>query len=97
MKFWPFSKKPEPTPVSQSVPEEVIPADTSGHLSINAITYDEKAERIRVDMDWDEEFVSYLKRHGFTGATDEAIVQKYVATLYRNVIDDLSAEGKAFE
>lgn len=92
MNFWPFSKKPDELPVVEEDIEE-----NTGTLTINAMTYDEEHERIRVEMDWDEAFVNYLKRHGYTGTTDEAIVQKYVASLYRNVMDDMAAGGKTYE
>lgn len=94
MRIWPFGKKSE---TSVELTPEATVEESTGRLTINAITYDESEERIRVDMDWDDEFVVYLKRHGFTGSTDEVIVHKYVATLYRNVLEDLGREGKAFE
>lgn len=98
MSIWSLFKK-EPAPVER--PEVEIEVDDqpeeTGRLTINAVTYDEENERIKVDMDWDDEFVNYLKRHGFTGTTDEVIVQRYVSTLYRNMIDSLMGEGKEFE
>ena len=88
MVLWPFKKK---------LPEDAVVENPSGQLTINAITYDETDERIRVDIDWDDEFITYLKQHGFTGATDESIVQKYVATLYRNTLETLNDGAKEFE
>lgn len=97
--MWPFKSK-NTTPVETiepSIEEAQVEAEPSGQLTVRAITYDEHEERIRLDIDWDDEFVAYLKRHGFTGTTDEAIVQRYVASLYRNLMDNMSAEGKNFE
>lgn len=97
---------------NQPAPERIDPAiiheeddepeigedrEPTGRLTINALTYDEQSEQIRVDMDWDEEFVAYLKRNGFNGATDESIVQKYVATLYRNMVANMTEKGQDFE
>lgn len=77
-------------------PEEVIEEGT-GNLTIRAMSYDDETGQIKIDMDWDEEFVNYLKRNGFTGATEEAIVHKYVATLYQGMVARQQAEGKNYE
>lgn len=100
MSIWPFkSRQPVAVPVEPQVSKTttIEEEEPTGTLTINALTYDESEERIRVEMDWDDDFVLYLKRHGFTGSTDEIIVHKYVATLYRNVMEDLNREGKNFE
>jgi hypothetical protein len=98
MNFWPFKKKQaEPTQTPEVPSIEADQDEDRGELTIHAITYDEDGERIKVDMDWDEKFVNYLKRHGFTGATEEIIVHKYVASLYRNVVDDINEQGKSYE
>lgn len=72
-------------------------SDDTGTLTINAVTYDETSMQIKVDVDWDDQFVKYLKRHGYTGSTDELIVQKYIAEMYRGINEELSAEGRNFE
>lgn len=75
--------------------EEVI--EGTGNLTIKAMSYDDETGKIKIDMDWDDEFVNYLKRNGFNGATDESIVHKYVATLYQNMLARQQEEGKDYE
>lgn len=80
-------------------PVEVQPVseEETGELTIKAISYNEETGQIKIDVDWDDNFVAYLKRHGFTGASEETIVQKYIATMYQNVTAQMSAEGKDYE
>jgi len=89
------AERVEPVIVPEE-PEEVIEEGT-GNLTIRAMSYDDETGQIKIDMDWDEEFVNYLKRNGFNGATEEAIVHKYVATLYQGMLARQQAEGKDYE
>ena len=86
----------EPVIIPEEAPEEEIPEGT-GNLTIKAITHDDQTGKVTVDMDWDNEFVEYLKRNGFTGATEESIVHKYVATLFQNMQARQHEEGKEYE
>lgn len=88
--------EPVIVPEVPEVVEEVVEEGT-GNLTIRAISYDDDTGQIKIDMDWDEEFVNYLKRNGFTGATEESIVHKYVATLYQGMLARQQAEGKDYE
>ncbi|MNC24562.1 hypothetical protein D3C75_726180 [compost metagenome] len=82
-------------PEEPEVVEEV--EEGTGNLTIRAISYDDDTGQIKIDMDWDEAFVEYLKRNGFNGATEESIVHKYVATLYQGMLARQQAEGKDYE
>jgi hypothetical protein len=42
---------------------------------------------IRVDMDWNEAYIDFLKKSGFVGATDDDIAQMYLAYLLRDIIE----------
>lgn len=77
--------------------QETVNEEGTGNLTIRAISYDDDTGQIKIDMDWDEEFVNYLKRNGFTGATEESVVHKYVATLYQGMLARQQAEGKDYE
>lgn len=83
------------------IPEEEVEVEEilegTGNLTIKAMSYDDETGKIKIDMDWDDEFVNYLKRNGFNGATDESIVHKYVATLYQNMLARQQEEGKDYE
>lgn len=86
----------EPVIVPEEPEVEEIPEGT-GNLTIRAMSYDDETGQIKIDMDWDEEFVNYLKRNGFNGATEESIVHKYVATLYQGMLARQQVEGKDYE
>lgn len=79
--------------------QEIEPEDETGtgNLTIHAVSYDDETGQIKVNMDWDDAFVSYLKRNGFTGATEDSIVHKYVATMYQNMVARQQQEGKEYE
>jgi len=86
----------EPVIVPEEPEVEEIPEGT-GNLTIRAMSYDDETGQIKIDMDWDQEFVDYLKRNGFNGATEESIVHKYVATLYQGMVARQQEEGKSYE
>lgn len=45
---------------------------------------------IRIELDWNDAFVDYLKRSGYTGTSDEAIVQKWLAHLYQHLMEKMN-------
>lgn len=45
----------------------------------------EKGQRIQ--LNWNDAFVQYLRSGGVTGADDEQVVQKYITLLLRDMID----------
>ena len=100
IKSWfvePTAERVEPVivPEQEDEVEEIL--EGTGNLTIKAMSYDDETGKIKIDMDWDDEFVNYLKRNGFNGATDESIVHKYVATLYQNMLARQQEEGKDYE
>lgn len=40
----------------------------------------------KIELDWNDAFIVYLKNNGFTGITDDQIIQKYIAVLLRNIV-----------
>jgi hypothetical protein len=44
---------------------------------------------IRIELDWNDAFIKLLRKHGITGSNDEAMVQKWLATIYKQLMDDL--------
>lgn len=94
----PAAERVEPVITPEVIEEEIEESpEGTGNLTIKAMSYDDETGKIKIDMDWDDEFVNYLKRNGFNGATDESIVHKYVATLYQNMLSRQQAEGKDYE
>ncbi|KKM95915.1 hypothetical protein LCGC14_1183310 [marine sediment metagenome] len=45
---------------------------------------------VKISLDWNKEFVDYLRENKITGTDDEAVVQKWVTMLFR----DMMEEGK---
>jgi hypothetical protein len=42
---------------------------------------------IELSLDWSDEFVRYLKDSGYTGTSDELIIQKYMLHLYSDMAE----------
>lgn len=75
---------------------EVPPATTVEQLKhpeveLKGIVFD-PAKGIKIDLDWNEGFVVYLKQHGFTGADDDTIVQKWLAALTKQIAKDMEED-----
>lgn len=51
---------------------------------------------IKIELDWDDEFITHLKKNGYTGADDNAIIQKYILELTDLIANDLS-DGTEYE
>ena len=47
---------------------------------------------IQIELDWNEAFVQYLKDNGVKARTDDMIVQKWLATLYADMVDKLETK-----
>ena len=46
---------------------------------------------IRLSLDWNDEFIEYLKQNGITGADEEQVVQKYITMLYRELMEQMES------
>ena len=40
---------------------------------------------VGIELDWNDAFVKYLRDNGYTGASDEAVVQYYITHLMQNI------------
>jgi hypothetical protein len=47
------------------------------------------AKGIKIELDWNDAFVDHLKRNGYTGTTEEAIVQRWLTHLYQHLIESM--------
>lgn len=47
---------------------------------------------IRLQLDWNDAFVNYLKENGISGTDDENTVQKWVTLLLRDMADRLEED-----
>jgi hypothetical protein len=44
---------------------------------------------VKVELDWNDAFVDYLRANGIKGTDDEQTVQKWVTLLLRDMADDM--------
>lgn len=44
---------------------------------------------IKIELDWNDAFIQYLINAGITGPSDEVIVQKWLAMLYKNLMENM--------
>lgn len=65
---------------------------TEPRVEIIGAVHDPK-KGVKIDLDWNEEFVDYLRENGITGTTDEVVVQKWVTLLFRDMLE--ASEEKA--
>jgi hypothetical protein len=49
---------------------------------------------IEIALDWNTEFITYLKQHGYTGTSDELVVQKWLQSLYVDISSKLGENNK---
>lgn len=53
----------------------------------------ETKEGVKVELDWNDAFVAYLRTNGITGDSDDQVVQKWVAMLMADMAERVT-EGK---
>ena len=49
-------------------------------------------EGVRIELDWNDAFVTELREAGITGSDDEQVVQKWIALLSRDIDDSNAPE-----
>lgn len=56
----------------------------------------ETAQGVRVELEWNDAFVSYLRDQGITGTDDDQVVQRWVAMLLYDMANqmDEKADGE---
>lgn len=50
------------------------------------------SEGVRIELDWSEEFISFLKQVGFKGATDEEIFGRWLNDIYKPLGSRMSTD-----
>lgn len=50
---------------------------------------------IKIELDWNDAFIKYLKKNGYTGVSEEAIVQKWLTHLYQHLIENINKNQKS--
>lgn len=60
-------------------------------VEIKGIVQD-PARGIKIELDWNDAFVKYLRQNGYTGADDDTVIQRYIAVLSKQVADDMAED-----
>lgn len=45
---------------------------------------------IKITLDWNDEFITYLKSNGYTGTADEVIIQKWLSDISKQVAENVA-------
>lgn len=67
--------------------------DSEPFVEIVSENFDESAGGVQLRLDWNQAFITYLKKNGITGPSDEAIVDNWVVALSR---ERLAEAGKEY-
>lgn len=71
-------------------------AEEDPHVEIKGIVHDPK-QGIKIELDWNDAFIQHLRNNGYDGADDDAIVQKYIAILAKQVAEDMESNPGGYE
>lgn len=52
---------------------------------------------IRIELDWNEAFIKYLRKNGYNGSDEEAVVGKWLAHMYKHVSDKMTGNNNQYE
>jgi len=69
--------------------EDKLRASNDPWVTIKGYSFDEKFG-LKIELDWNEAFVEYLKANGVHGKDEEVIVQKWLAGMYLDLESKLS-------
>jgi hypothetical protein len=61
---------------------------SNGYVELLSFKTDTDGQ-IKMELDWDGQFIDELKSVGYTGVDDDAIIQKYVANIARQVSQNM--------
>jgi len=64
-------------------------------VEIKGIVHD-PSKGLKIELDWNPAFVEKLRSEGYTGTNDEAVIQRWLAILYKDLVDKMG-EGKTNE
>jgi len=53
----------------------------------------ETAQGVRVELEWNDAFVEYLRTQGITGADDDQVVQRWVAMLLYDMANQMDEKA----
>lgn len=78
-------KTVKPKPVPQSSKED------GPWVDIKAATTDDSGI-LKIELDWNEHFITYLRSHGYKGITEQEIVGRWVKDLHHQLLSEVVDE-----
>lgn len=49
---------------------------------------EDASKGLKLDMDWNEAFIQYLRKNGIVGIKDEEVVARWITTLHSQLLDE---------
>lgn len=58
-------------------------------------SWTDTSQGVKVELDWNDAFVAYLRANGYAGVDEDQIVQKYIAILTQHVTDGMQGKQES--
>lgn len=62
---------------------------------VDIIGWVQTEEGVKVELEWNNPFVEFLRQNGITGTNDEQVVQKWIVMLMRDMSDQVSEDSES--
>lgn len=82
-----FFRREKPTDEEQLVPDS-DPNYIPGKFMLVKSGFEDDG-RIRVEVEYDDEFVLSLRKRGYIGTDAEQIVMQYIGDVHRTIVEDV--------
>ena len=66
-----------------------VQQSTDPYVEIKSADFDPK-KGMKIELDWNDAFIDYLRKNGYVGTSEEALVQKWLGQLYGELIQDVN-------
>jgi len=60
---------------------------------VEIIGWVQTEQGVKVELEWNNAFIDFLKTEGVTGTDEDQVVQKWVAMLLHNIADDMGEQS----
>lgn len=79
---------------TKKVKKERVKKPKVPHIEVVGDGFDPK-KGIKLELDWNDEFIEYLRKIGYSGVSDEAIVQKWLSDVNAQIIKEINPNAKS--
>lgn len=59
---------------------------------VEVIGWTQDRNGVKVELEWNDAFVAFLRENGITGADDNQVVQRWVTLLLRDMADEMDSQ-----